>query len=94
MNFMTVNELKSPRKLKERLTRDKEILLTSNGKPMAVLLNIDEGEDTDDFLKAARMARSELALRKIREAARSSGSSQMNVTDIEKVIARVRKGKA
>ena len=91
MNFMAVNELKSPRKLRARLKRDKEILLTNNGKPMAVLLNIGEGEDPESVLNAARAARTQMALRRIREQARDRGVHRMGTADLDRIIAKTRK---
>jgi len=93
MNLMAVHELKSPRKLRARLKREKEILLTNNGKPMAVLLNIEENEDPEGVLNAARAARAQIALGRIREDARGRGVDRMSSKDIEALIAKVRRGR-
>ncbi|MBT3380797.1 MAG: hypothetical protein HN742_29100 [Lentisphaerae bacterium] len=93
MNLLAVNELKSPRKLRARLLKEKELLLTTNGKPTAVILSIDPAEDPEDILNATREARSRLALSRIREAARRAGTHTMTSPQIDEVIADVRSGR-
>jgi len=90
MNFLAVNELKSPRKLRARLQREKELLLTTNGKPTAVILSVDPDEDPEDLLNATREARSRQALSRIREAARRAGTDRMTEEQIEGLIGKVR----
>jgi len=44
MQFLTMRELcKAPKAALSKLTRDGKAVLTSNGKPTALMLNIDEG---------------------------------------------------
>jgi len=90
MTFMAVSELKRPRRLRERLAQAGEIVVTNNGSPMALLLNVAEGEDPEDILRAARDARSAMALRRVREAARRSGTDRMAMGRVDALIARVR----
>jgi hypothetical protein len=45
MNLIAIKDLKQPRRLKERLLAEKELLLTSDGRPVAVLINVDNAED-------------------------------------------------
>ena len=81
MDYIAVNELKRPRLVRERLAAAEEMILTSNGRPMAVIM---------DVLKAAREARSQIALRRIRERARRSGAAAMSSEKIDGVIAAAR----
>ena len=60
MDYIAVNELKRPRVVRERLAAAEEMILTSNGRPMAVIMYVDEEDDPEDVLKAAREARSAL----------------------------------
>jgi PHD/YefM family antitoxin component YafN of YafNO toxin-antitoxin module len=90
MNSIAVNELKSPRALKARLRDEHELLLTSNGKPVAILLNVGEGEDPEEALQAVRMARSQQALRRVRETARRSGKDRISQDEIDALIRSVR----
>ena len=90
MHFMAVSELKRPRRLRERLAQAGEIVVTNNGSPMALLLNVEKGEDPEDILRAARDARSALALHRVREAARRSEADRMSMGRVDDLIARVR----
>lgn len=91
MDYIAVNELKRPRVVRERLAAAEEMILTSNGRPMAVLMYVDEEDDPEDVLKAAREARSQIALRRIRERARRTGADTMSIPEIEGVIAAARR---
>ncbi|MBN2449471.1 MAG: hypothetical protein JXR77_03725 [Lentisphaeria bacterium] len=90
MNFLAVNELKSPRRLRARLLKEKELLLTTSGRPTAVLLSIEPGEDPEDLLLATREARSRLALSRVRAAARQAGTDRMTEEQVGALIAKVR----
>ena len=91
MDYIAVNELKRPRAIRERLAASEEMILTSNGRPMAVLMYVDAEDDPEDVLNAAREARSQIALRRIRERARRDGTSGMSDQEIDRVIATARR---
>jgi|SRR5687767_10961827 len=90
MNPIAIHELKSPRTLKERLKMEGELVLTSNGKPVAIILDLPPGEDLEEALDSVRAARSQLALRRLRESARRSGKGRMPPREIQDVIAKAR----
>ena len=90
MNQWAVKDLKSPRKLRERLGREDEILVTNNGRPMAIIINISQDDDPEELARATRDARSRLALTRIREAAARSGAAQMGSEVIDNLIAKTR----
>lgn len=91
MDYIAVNELKRPRAVRERLAAAEEMLLTNNGRPMAVLLYVDDEDDPEDVLMAARDARSRIALRRIREQARRSGTAELPLKEINEEIAAARR---
>jgi antitoxin (DNA-binding transcriptional repressor) of toxin-antitoxin stability system len=91
MDYIAVNELKRPRLVRERLAAAEEMILTSNGRPMAVIMYVDEEDDPEDVLTAAREARSQIALRRIRERARRTGAAKLSDADIDDVIAAARR---
>jgi hypothetical protein len=91
MDFIAVNELKRPRLVRERLAASEEMILTSNGRPMAVMMYVGDDDDPEDVLQAAREARSQIALRRIRERARRSGAASMSDAEIDGVIAAARR---
>ena len=90
MHFIAVNELKSPRLLRERLRQEHELLLTNSGKPMAIIINLELGDDPEATMRAVRSARSAAALRRIREAARKAGTDKMSLSEINQLIKQTR----
>lgn len=67
-----------------------ELLLTSNGRPMALMLPVD-GSKLDEILQAIRLARGQLALRALRRQAREHDASELSRADIDAEIAAARK---
>jgi len=93
MNFLAVKDLKKPRLLRQRLQREQTILLTSSGKPMAIMLNVNNDEDPETVLKAIREARSRMVLQRIWNTARDKGSNRINPNDINLLIEKTRKAR-
>jgi len=93
MKLIAIQDLKQPRQLKERLRAEKELLLTSDGRPVAVLVNVDASEDPEAVIQCIRDSRSRLALSRIREAASHSGTAKMTPEQINREIAVVRKSR-
>jgi len=93
MNMIAINELKSPRLLKDKLAKKHELLLTSSGKPFALIVEIQNAEDADLEIEALKDARSRLALTRIRESASKHGSDKMSPDDINGIISKVRAGR-
>jgi antitoxin (DNA-binding transcriptional repressor) of toxin-antitoxin stability system len=79
--------------LKERLRAEKELLLTSDGRPVAVLVNLDASEDPETVIQSIRDSRSRLALSRAREAAARSGSARLSLAEINREIAATRKAR-
>jgi antitoxin (DNA-binding transcriptional repressor) of toxin-antitoxin stability system len=90
MNLIAIKDLKQPRRLKERLAAEQELLLTSDGRPVAVLVHVDPAEDPEAVVRSIRDARSRLALSRIREAASRRGSAALTLADINREIRTVR----
>ncbi len=86
MNLIAIKDLKQPRRLKERLSNEKELLLTSDGKPVAVLVNVGPLDDPEVVIQAVRDSRSRLALARVRASARKAGTNTMGLRDVEREI--------
>jgi hypothetical protein len=86
MDYLAVKDLKTPRMVRERLREEGELLLLNNGKPMALLLHVDQDDDPQTLLDAVKDARSRLALSRIREAARRSGAASLSAEQVEREI--------
>jgi antitoxin (DNA-binding transcriptional repressor) of toxin-antitoxin stability system len=93
MHLIAIKDLKQPLLLKQRLRAEKELLLTSDGRPVAVLVDIGPAEDPDGVIQAIRDSRSRLALSQARDAARRAGTSEMTMREIEREITAARKAR-
>ena len=90
MNFYTVRDLRStPKSVWENLSADGEAVITNNGRPMALLLDIADG-DFEETLKAVRQAKAAIAFNSMRGKAADKG--YMSDEEIEAEITAARQG--
>lgn len=90
MNFYTVRDLRTtPKSLWDNLAADGEVVITNNGKPTALLLDIADGS-FEETLKAIRQAKAMIAFNSMRTKAAAKG--YMSDADIEAEIAAARRG--
>ena len=73
----------------DRLRSEGELILTSNGRPVAVMAAVDEA-GAEDALLAFRRARAQAALSRMRQAAAASGASNLSEDEIQAEIDAVR----
>ncbi len=93
MKTVTIRDLRTrPRQVRDALKREREAVLTANGRPVAVLVPVDVGT-VDQTLETLRRARALEALRAIRRESRERGLQRLATKDIDLVIARVRRGR-
>ncbi len=93
MNFYTVRDLRThPREVWERLSETHEVIITNNGKPRALMIEIDD-ESLEDVLASVRQSMAMRAVNKLRIASVRSGRSEMTTEDINEEISKARKGK-
>lgn len=86
---VTYRELRNtPGQVWERL-RDRPLTLFAEGQPKALLIPIPDG-DTAAAEEAYRRGRALLAIRRIQDRARQSGTSAMTPEEINRVIREVR----
>lgn len=91
MEFIAVRDFRiRPGKVWKKLKKSKRMLVTSNGKPIAMLTDM-EGKDLEDELRADSIAKGILALSKIREHAKEKGLNKLKMKDIIKEIKSARK---
>ena len=91
MNFFTVRDLRTqPRQIWEKLSEVHELIITNNGKPSALMIEIDD-ENMDDVLASVRQSMAMRATNKLRLASMKSGNSKMSEQEIEAEIKEVRK---
>jgi hypothetical protein len=90
MKMISTHELKAARKLREDLRCEHELLVTNNGRPMALMLELEPDDDPEVALESVREARARRALSRARKAARDAGTYKYDLDEINRVIAEVR----
>lgn len=91
MKFIAVRELRSSTaKLWRRLARDKELVVTSNGKPVAVLTSVT-GDNLEQEINAIRRARAMSAVTDMQTLSVEKGLDHLTDNEIEAEISAVRK---
>lgn len=93
VKFITVRDFRiRPGSVWESLGKNNEVVITSNGKPIALLTGISDS-NFDETLKAIRRAKAELALSKMRAASLEKGLNKLSNKEIEAEIRSVRKAR-
>ena len=93
MNFYTVRDLRThPREVWEKLSETREVIITNNGKPSALMIKIDD-ECLEDVLSSVRQSVAMRAVNQLRLASIRSGRSEMTAEDIDVEVSKVRKEK-
>jgi len=90
MKFVSVKDLKtSPADTWKQLSSEREMIITNNGKPIALITPIND-EFFDDTVTALRRARALNAMKKTQEISASLGNDKMTLEKINAVIKEVR----
>jgi prevent-host-death family protein len=93
MKLVTVRDLRTtPAQIWKELPGEQEIVITNNGKPIALLTPISD-TDMEDTVTAVRRARAATALKKMRNQALKKGPSEISMEEINKEIQEYRKSK-
>ena len=73
MNFYSIRDLRTESKsMWADLSRGDEVILTNNGKPSAIMIDIPEGS-FDEVVQAVRQAKAMIALNNMRQRAAREG---------------------
>lgn len=88
MKFLSTRDLRNRPGLVRELTKKEDLVLTANGKPIAILLGVEE-DDLEETARVVRQARAQRALSRMRiEGTRRS--AQRSPSFIEAEIRAVR----
>jgi len=94
MKFVTIRDLRAKsRQLQADLPKYREMVLTSNGKPIAIMTAISE-ESLEESLSAIRRARAISATTSIQRESARSGRYAMPFHEIEREIGEARRRRA
>ena len=86
MKFVSVRDFRiRPGDIWKQLKIDKDIVITSNGKPIAIL-NPVEGENLENSIAVIRRARALLALESIQKESALKGINKLTDEEIEEEI--------
>lgn len=93
MEFVSVRELRSrSAAVWSSLAREKDLVVTSNGKPIAVL-SATTASTLEASLAALRQARAQLAVGAMQRSARETGADRMTLEDVNAEIDAVRRSR-
>lgn len=90
MKYVSVREFRNwPGRVWSTLSKG-DVVLTANGKPMGVLVGVDETR-LDDTVEAIRRAKAILAVSRIRRKAAETGTDRISMAEINREIRKVRR---
>jgi hypothetical protein len=86
MEFVPYRVLRNqPSELRKKLDKEGELVVTVDGEPMAVMLQIPKGS-LEDLVLLLSQVRAQLAVATIREQARKSGLNKMTVEQADVLV--------
>lgn len=91
MEFVTIRDLRlKPGEVWDRLRQQGELILTSNGRPVAIIAGVEEN-DVEETMAALRRARAQAAVSRLRRAAAERETNKLSAAEIEAEIAQTRR---
>ena len=91
MKFITVRDFRtSPASIWKKLPSERELVITNNGKPIALLTPLND-ETLEDTISAVRKAKAIIAMKKMQEISLSLGNDKMTLEEINAIIKDVRR---
>ena len=95
MEFVPYRVLRNkPTALRKQLREQGELVVTVDGKPFAVMIDLGGGENMDEIMLLVSRLRAQMAARSIRSQVRRNGLDQMNEEQIDSLIQKTRQEKA
>jgi prevent-host-death family protein len=92
MKFVPSRDLRvRPGKVWKDLAKEKQLVITSHGQPVAVMVPVT-GEDLEDKILAIRQAEFMRTLREIQQESVRNGTDKLTMAEIDAEIAEARKG--
>jgi len=93
MKFITVRDMRtSPARIWKELPEEKEMVITHNGKPIALLTPLSDS-NLEETLSELRRARAISAVKEMQRKARKEGIAKMPIEEINAEIQKIRKKK-
>lgn len=93
MRFVSVRDLRlRSGEIWRQLEKDGDVVITSNGKPVAVLSDIEEN-NLEEYLQALRRIRATMAVNRMQERSQRKGLDQISEAEIETEIKTARRSR-
>ena len=89
MNYIAVKDLKNSKSLREKLEKERELILTKDGQPFALLLGVS-ADTLEDSLREVRRAMFSKAIARGR---RKAMEAKVNEAEIDSLISKSRKSR-
>jgi hypothetical protein len=91
MQFVPYRALRNePSALRKKLENEGDLIVTVDGKPFALMINLNESEDIQDILLLVSRLKAQMAVRAIRSQARKDGLDKMTLKDVNALIRKTR----
>jgi antitoxin (DNA-binding transcriptional repressor) of toxin-antitoxin stability system len=93
MQFISVRDFRtSSARIWKDLPKEKEMVITNNGKPIALLTPLTD-KNLEETLSAIRRAHAIMAMKQMQEISKSLGNDKLTLDEINSIIADTRKKK-
>ena len=90
MKFVSLRDFRTrTSEIRKALVSQHEIVLTANGRPIAILAQVDEGS-FEERLKALRRSRARALLDRIQAKAKARGVGKLTMEQVDAIIAKAR----
>jgi PHD/YefM family antitoxin component YafN of YafNO toxin-antitoxin module len=92
MQFVPYRLLRNePSTLRQKLEDEGQLVVTVDGKPFAIMIDLPEIENMEDILLLISRLRAQMAARAIRSQARRDGLDRLTDDQVNEVIAKTRR---
>jgi antitoxin (DNA-binding transcriptional repressor) of toxin-antitoxin stability system len=93
MELITIRDFRTrPGQIRDKLRQQQDLILTVSGRPIALLIHVDEG-GVEEALASLRRARAQVALSRLRADAAARGLDRLSNHEIEVEITSARTGR-
>ena len=92
MDFVPYRLLRNePASLRQKLEDEGQLVVTVDGKPFAIMIDLSDAENLDDILLMVSRLRAQMAARAIRSQARRKGVDKLTDDQVDDLIQKNRK---
>lgn len=90
MRYISIRDLRNQSGLIQRTVAQEPVTLTSNGRPFALVLGLEESEDPGELERMIRQARMQWAISRVRRRAQEAGLDALTMEEIDEEIRQAR----